>query len=84
MIEDEKNKNEELEVNLEEVETEKEVNVPLNPLENLQQKKKLLNTLLKMKIYLLRMRDRLNLKKLQLIQKICLILLKFVREFKKK
>ena len=37
MIEDEKNKNEELEVNLEEVETEKEVNVPLNPLEKLQQ-----------------------------------------------
>jgi len=36
MIEDEKNKNEELEVNLEEVETEKEVNVPLNPLEKLQ------------------------------------------------
>ena len=38
MIEDEKNKNEELEVNLEEVETEKEVDVPLNPLEKLQQK----------------------------------------------
>ena len=37
MIEDEKNKNEELEVNLEEVETEKEVTVPLNPLEKLQQ-----------------------------------------------
>jgi len=37
MIEDEKNKNEELEVNLEEVETEKEVDVPLNPLEKLQQ-----------------------------------------------
>ena len=37
MIDEKENKNEELEVNLEEVETEKEVNVPLNPLENLQQ-----------------------------------------------
>ena len=37
MIEEKENKNEELEVNLEEVETEKEVNVPLNPLEKLQQ-----------------------------------------------
>ncbi len=36
MIDEKENKNEELEVNLEEVETEKEVNVPLNPLENLQ------------------------------------------------
>ena len=31
MIDEKENKNEELEVNLEEVETEKEVNVPLNP-----------------------------------------------------
>ena len=37
MIDEKENKNEELEVNLEEVETEKEVNVPLNPLEKLQQ-----------------------------------------------
>ena len=37
MIDEKENKNEELEVSLEEVETEKEVNVPLNPLENLQQ-----------------------------------------------
>ena len=37
MIDEKENKNEELEVNLEEVETEKEVNIPLNPLENLQQ-----------------------------------------------
>ena len=36
MIDEKENKNEELEVNLEEVETEKEVNIPLNPLENLQ------------------------------------------------
>ena len=38
MIDEKENKNEELEVNLEEVETEKEVNIPLNPLENLQLK----------------------------------------------
>ena len=38
MIDEKEKKNEELEVNLEEVETEKEVNVPLNPLEKLQQK----------------------------------------------
>ena len=37
MIDDDKNKNEELEVNLDELETEKEVEVPLNPLEKLQQ-----------------------------------------------
>ncbi len=37
MIDEKENKNEELEVNLEEVETEKEVNIPLNPLEKLQQ-----------------------------------------------
>jgi len=37
MIDEKENKNEELEVNLEEVETEKEVNVPLNPLEKLEQ-----------------------------------------------
>ena len=37
MIDEKEKKNEELEVNLEEVETEKEVNVPLNPLEKLQQ-----------------------------------------------
>ena len=37
MIDEKENKNEELEVNLEEVETEKEVDVPLNPLEKLQQ-----------------------------------------------
>ena len=37
MIDDDEKKNEELEVNLDEVETEKEVDVPLNPLEKLQQ-----------------------------------------------
>jgi len=37
MIDDDEKKNEELEVNLDEVETEKEVEVPLNPLEKLQQ-----------------------------------------------
>ena len=79
MIDEKENKNEELEVNLEEVETEKEVNVPLNPLEKLQQ----------MKINLLRTKERLSLKrkkmkKHQLIQMTCLILLKFVKESKKK
>jgi hypothetical protein len=48
MIDEKENKNEELEVNLEEVETEKEVNIPLNPLENLQLKKK--NLLKKMNL----------------------------------
>ena len=37
MIDDDEKKNEELEVNLDELETEKEVEVPLNPLEKLQQ-----------------------------------------------
>ena len=37
MIDDDEKKNEELEVNLDELETEKEVDVPLNPLEKLQQ-----------------------------------------------
>jgi len=43
MIDEKENKNEELEVNLEEVETEKEVSVPLNPLEKLQQEQELPN-----------------------------------------
>jgi len=37
MIDEKENKNEELEVTLDEIDTEKEINVPLNPLEKLQQ-----------------------------------------------
>jgi hypothetical protein len=82
MIDEKENKNEELEVNLEEVETEKEVNVPLNPLEKLQQMQE--EPSKEDKTFENEREIKLEEKKHQLIQMTCLILLKFVKESKKK